>query len=334
MAKKKAAAPPPMDDDEETPTPGPKIAETPEEKEVLKSKPVKDKKPAAPKKAEPAPEPQPEPAAKPMTPQEMRKAAVKAFTGLPGIGRSKAEALYEAGFKTVDDLIRASVQQVAGAEGIGPKLAQAIKTSLPSEVPVQEGDLAELLSLKNMTKPAAEALYRHGYRTKEDLKRTPIEYLLDLDDVSEELAESLKDQVINIEESIEEFMEISGIGRSKAEALVEAGYKTVYDLQRASLDDLSEIAAVGDELAERIKDEVGEFVDTRLQYEGVEYAEVVTIITPEEQKVMDAASSLKVKLPESIVSEIAKEIGGKDTKAVKERVTEIAKVHEPFTAAT
>src|SRR5581483_8226838 len=145
----------------------------------------------------------------------------------------------------------------------------------------------EVMTLKGVTKPIAESLYRHGFRTKEDIKRTPIEYLLDIDEVSEELAESIK-----------EFMEISGIGRSKAEALIEAGYKTVYDLQRASLEDLQEISAIGEELAERIKDEVGEFVDTRLEYEGVEYAEVVTLITPEEQKVMDAAAAAKVKLPE------------------------------------
>ena len=281
-----------------------------------------------------APAPAPKPAA-PLSPAEQRKAAIKAFTDLPGIGKSKAEALYDAGFKTVDDLIRASVQQIAGAEGIGPKLAQSIKAALPSEVPVQEGDLAEIMGLKGVTKPIAEAMFRHGFRTREDIKRTPIEYLLDLDEVSEELAESLKDQVINIEESIEEFTEISGIGRSKAEALIEAGYKTVYDLQRASLDDLSGIEAIGDELAERIKDEVGEFVDTRLQYEGVEYAEVLSIITPEEQRVMDAAASLKVKLTEAMVTELGKEVRekGLDGKAIKERVGEVHKVYEPFQAA-
>lgn len=299
--------------------------------------PKKEKKKAAPKKA-PAPAaeeaPAPEPKV-PLTPQEQRKAAIKSFTDLPGIGKSKAEALFDAGFKTREDLIRASVQQIAGAEGIGPKLAQAIKAALPPEIPIQEGELGEIMGLKGITKPIAEALWRAGFRSKEDIKRTPIEYLLDLDEVSEELAESLKDQVINIEESIEEFTEISGIGRSKAEALIEAGYKTVYDLQRATLDDLSEIPAIGDELAERIKDEVGEFVDTRLQYEGVEYAEVVSVITPEEQKVMDAASSLKVKLTEAIITELGKEVRekGLDGKALKERVSEVHKVYEPFQAA-
>jgi len=326
MAKRKAPA-----DEEEFDTMD--AAPEPDEKPAKKAPKKASKK--APAKEEPAPAPAPPPKpVVPLTPQEQRKAAIKAFTDLPGIGKSKAEALFDAGFKTVDDLIRASVQQIAGAEGIGPKLAQSIKAALPAEVPVQEGDLAEIMGLKGVTKPIAEAMFRHGFRTKEDIKRTPIEYLLDLDEVSEELAESLKDQVINIEESIEEFMEISGIGRSKAEALIEAGYKTIYDLQRASLEDLQEIQAIGEELAERIKDEVGEFVDTRLEYEGVEYAEIVSVITPEEQRVMDAAGAAKVKLTDATVTELARELKANnwDNKALKERILEVGNVLAPFHA--
>jgi DNA-directed RNA polymerase subunit A" len=288
---------------------------------------AKPKKKAA-KKKEPEP---PAPAVK-LTPVEQRKATVKEFTGLPGIGKSKAEALFDAGFRTKADLIRASVQQIASAEGIGPKLAATIKAQLPAEVPVEEGELADLLALKNMTKPAAEALFRHGFRSKEDLKKAPVEYLLDLDEVSEELAESIKEQVINIEESIEEFTEISGIGRSKAEALIEAGYKTVYDLQRASLDDLSGIEAIGDELAERIKDEVGEWIDPREKYEGVEYAEVISAIPPWEEKVIDAAKASKIDLPEAFYTELGKEVLAQslDTKAIKARLSEVSAVWKPF----
>ena len=327
MAKKKAQAP---EEDEFDPTMDAAPEDEPQEKPKKASKPKASRKAAA--KEEPAPPPPPPPPKVVLTPQEQRKAAIKAFTDLPGIGKSKAEALFDAGFKTVEDLIRASVQQIAGAEGIGPKLAQSIKAALPAEVPVQEGDLAEIMGLKGVTKPIAEAMWRAGFRSREDIKRTPIEYLLDLDEISEELAESLKDQVINIEESIEEFMEISGIGRSKAEALIEAGYKTLYDLQRATLEDLQEIPAIGEELAERIKDEVGEFVDTRLEYEGVEYAEVVSVITPEEQKVMDVAAAAKVKLPEAMIAEIAKELKAQsmDSKALKDRVIEVAAVYMPF----
>ena len=263
-----------------------------------------------------------------------RDEGVKQFMRLPGIGKLKAEALFDAGFRTKSDLIRASVQQIASAEGIGPKLAATIKAQLPAEVPVEEGELGELMQLKGMTKPAAEALFRHGFRSREDLKKAPVEYLLDVDEVSEELAEGIKDQVINIEESIEEFTEISGIGRSKAEALIEAGYKTIYDLQRASLDDLSGIEAIGDELAERIKDEVGEWIDPREKYEGVEYAEVISTIPPWEEKAIEAARAAKVELPEAILTEIGKEVLAQnpDSKTLKNRVSEVAAVYKPFEA--
>ena len=329
MAKKKAA---PVDDDEQASemdamNDAPDVEDAPKPKKKASKKKADAPEPAA------APAPAPEPA-KPLTPAEARKAAVREFTSLPGIGKSKAEALFDAGFRTKSDLIRASVQQIASAEGIGPKLAATIKAQLPAEVPVEEGELGELMQLKGMTKPAAEALFRHGFRSREDLKKAPVEYLLDVDEVSEELAEGIKDQVINIEESIEEFTEISGIGRSKAEALIEAGYKTIYDLQRASLDDLSGIEAIGDELAERIKDEVGEWIDPREKYEGVEYAEVISTIPPWEEKAIEAARAAKVELPEAILTEIGKEVLAQnpDSKTLKNRVSEVAAVYKPFEA--
>ncbi|EMA53131.1 30S ribosomal protein S3 [Halococcus thailandensis] len=46
---------------------------------------------------------------------------------------------------------------------------------------------------------------------------------------------------------------IDGVGDAKAEALVEAGFETVADIQDASEDDLSEAEGVGDAFAERIK---------------------------------------------------------------------------------
>jgi DNA-directed RNA polymerase subunit A" len=313
----------PMDEDQDE---APKT----KKKSASKTKASKAEKVEVPEEA-PVPTPPP---VKVLTPAEARKAAVKTFTSLQGIGKSKAEALFDAGFRTTADLIRASVQQIASAEGIGPKLAATIKAALPAEVPVDEGEVGELMAIKTMTKAAAEALFRHGFRTREDLKKAPVEYLLDLDEVSEELAESIKDQVINVEESIEEFTEISGIGRSKAEALIEAGYKTVYDLQRASLDDLSGIEAIGDELAERIKDEMGEWIDPREKYEGVEYAEVISAIPPWEERAIEAAKASKVELTEAMLMELGKEVLAKnpDTKDLKARVVEVAGVWKPFGA--
>lgn len=45
---------------------------------------------------------------------------------LPGVGRKKAEALYVAGFHNMEQLKKASIEDLQKAEGIGPKVAQAI----------------------------------------------------------------------------------------------------------------------------------------------------------------------------------------------------------------
>ncbi|MFO8133760.1 MAG: trypsin-like peptidase domain-containing protein [Thermoplasmatota archaeon] len=59
---------------------------------------------------------------------------------LEGIGRKKAQALRDAGFDSVDDVRRASVEELSDAEGVGAKLAEnikrqaeALKTSLAPE---------------------------------------------------------------------------------------------------------------------------------------------------------------------------------------------------------
>lgn len=52
------------------------------------------------------------------------------ITDLPGIGASKAEALGDAGFDELIDLARADVDNIAEAEGVGPKLAERIKQEL------------------------------------------------------------------------------------------------------------------------------------------------------------------------------------------------------------
>ncbi|MGQ0534904.1 MAG: 50S ribosomal protein L32e [Methanobacteriota archaeon] len=51
---------------------------------------------------------------------------IEAIGGLPGVGAKKAEALYEAGFHTVDALRAATKEQLLEVKGVGPKVADAI----------------------------------------------------------------------------------------------------------------------------------------------------------------------------------------------------------------
>ena len=56
----------------------------------------------------------------------------------------------------------------------------------------------------------------------------------------------------------EELEDISGVGSSKADALREAGYESVEDIQAASQGELGEVDGVGNALAARIKAGVGD----------------------------------------------------------------------------
>jgi large subunit ribosomal protein L32e len=55
-----------------------------------------------------------------------------------------------------------------------------------------------------------------------------------------------------------ELTDIAGVGDEKADALRDAGYETVEDIRAASQDDLAEVDGIGNALAARIKADVGD----------------------------------------------------------------------------
>ena len=81
------------------------------------------------------------------------------LTKLDGVGKSKAKILYDAGFKTVDSIKKASVDDIAEVKGIGDKLAKKIKESADEmvieEKPAEEKKLEAqpiTIALDNETK--------------------------------------------------------------------------------------------------------------------------------------------------------------------------------------
>lgn len=56
----------------------------------------------------------------------------------------------------------------------------------------------------------------------------------------------------------EDLTQISGVGETKAEALREAGYTSIEDLQAASQEDLADVDGIGTALAARIKADIGD----------------------------------------------------------------------------
>lgn len=55
-------------------------------------------------------------------------------------------------------------------------------------------------------------------------------------------------------------VKVEGVGRVRGRIIYNAGYKTVEDLKRASIDDLVNLPLVGSRLARKIKEQIGGFV--------------------------------------------------------------------------
>jgi large subunit ribosomal protein L32e len=158
---------------------------------------------------------------------------------IAGVGASKADALREAGYESVEDVRAASADDLSEVEGIGNALATRIKDDV-GELDVEESvDEAD-----------------------DDSDATEVEES-DASDESEEAASDASDEA----EEDRDLEDISGVGASKADALREAGYSTIQEVRAADQSELSAVEGIGNALAARIKADVGD-LDVEAEPEG------------------------------------------------------------------
>ena len=141
------------------------------------------------------------------------EAFVEAVGSIKGIGPSKARALYKAGFHSIDDLRKASVEDIAKV----PKMSRALSEFLLEQLGVE---------VAKEKKVAEEREGREG-----------------------EMSE---------EEFVKEVSKLKGIGPSKARALYRAGFHSIDDLRKASVEDIAKVKRFSRALAETIKEAYGE----------------------------------------------------------------------------
>ena len=80
---------------------------------------------------------------------------IKEFTNIKGLGEAKAKALADAGFKSVDELANASIEDLTAVEGVGEALANKIKAGvleLSSETVEVSEEPAEESAVPKVTK--------------------------------------------------------------------------------------------------------------------------------------------------------------------------------------
>ncbi|HVL87480.1 MAG TPA: DNA-directed RNA polymerase subunit A'' [Candidatus Thermoplasmatota archaeon] len=205
----------------------------------------------------------------------------------------------------------------AEPEAPSPPKGKKGKAAAAAAPEVDATELKEILDLDVVDESVAANLHRAGVRTRKDLRKVSIPELLSIDGVDEEVAEDLKEAVYDPEETIEEFMELPGVSKAKAAAIVEAGLKSIHDIQRMSVEDLAQIEAIGEPLAEVLKQEVGEYqpiVAERRASEELEFVasaeEKPRAMSATEKKVRAALERIGGYLPESILLEIAGKLDG------------------------
>ena len=85
------------------------------------------------------------------------------------------------------------------------------------------------------------------------------------DELIERVAKGIKKELLPI-------VKLEGIGRVRGRILYNSGFKTIEDIKRASLEDLTNLPLIGPRIAKRIKEQLGGFVK-REQWEKLERGE-------------------------------------------------------------
>jgi helicase len=109
---------------------------------------------------------------------------------------------------------------------------------------VQPGDLYRIIEngkwLIHATQEMAELL-----KEKETLPLTA--------ELNERFSKGIKKELLEI-------VKLEGIGRTRGRILFNAGYKSIEDVKRATIEDLTNLPTIGPRLAKKIKEQVGGFV--------------------------------------------------------------------------
>jgi ERCC4-type nuclease len=96
---------------------------------------------------------------------------VKQFTSLKGIGKAKAELLYNNGLDSLDKLKKASIEELTKIKGINEKFAKDIKDQLKAEAKPKETAKSEKkVKAKTEAKPKKKKTTKDESKTEETTK--------------------------------------------------------------------------------------------------------------------------------------------------------------------
>ncbi len=97
----------------------------------------------------------------------------------------------------------------------------------------------------------------------------------------------------------DQLTKLSGVGKSKAKILYNAGFKTVDSIKKASVDDIAEVKGIGDKLAKKIKESADEMVieEKPAEEEKVEAQPIIIALDNETKRLLNVRTIQKSKKP-------------------------------------
>jgi|GEM_PF-4431026 len=151
-----------------------------------------------------------------------KKEVLEIFCKIPGVGLSKAELLYSAGYTSLEKLQHASVDELSKINGISPMLARSIvnglkKTDAKGEIIAKEehehhevvietakpnGSRNEIIDkyveLFSISRDKAESIYFSGYTNFKLLKEAKVEDLQKIYGIEKENALQIVEKMKNV----------------------------------------------------------------------------------------------------------------------------------------
>lgn len=137
---------------------------------------------------------------------------IEYLSKIPGIGISKASAIYDAGFDTWEKLKSATKEQIDNIKGIGRSLADKLMAELKKldlkklqaelEQELKEAEevvIAKLKRLPGLGYTKAKSIYDAGYKSTKQLKELTVEKLTEVAGIGKSLATKIVSNIEKLE---------------------------------------------------------------------------------------------------------------------------------------
>ncbi len=187
------------------------------------------------------------------------------FSGMRGVRREALEAIYGAGYDTVEKLQNATIEELIKIKGVGEKVAEKV---IARAKEYGGGRLEEiLLTIPRLRRDVVQEIINR-YPTEESLRGATVEELMEIRGVGRSLAQKILEAVeaekapeeaaapeaveLSFEEFSELFRDIPGVTRQTLKTLYENGINTVEKIAGSAVEDLSRFRGIGEKTALRL----------------------------------------------------------------------------------